>query len=207
MGYRETVLIPAESDPTHPVYYGVKVQVHHLLSKNGLDLSGKGEKLKSYGYDINTKGNLVGLPCELDAACYLRVQVHRGNHPSFVLNIDDNDDDDNHPESYHVHISRMIRSAAKKLEGKCGVNDEKKVTRYMNGWSKLVLAKIADFEIPLTKHFRAFHKDGSGCGGETSGPTLYEKLEAGSAKVCDRDVDHAKYSDFTNIPYKLKQGK
>jgi hypothetical protein len=203
-GYREIVLDPAKKDPKHPINHGIKMQVHHLLSQQGFIKSKKDKELTSYGYDINVKANLVALPNEMDAACYLRVQVHRGNHPGFV---DNNDSDDDHPKSYHKHIASMLRKATKKLEDNCATGNEKTVRRYISLYSHSVLSKISDFEIPLTKAYKAFEKNEPGCGGETSGPALFAKYTIGESRVCNRNVDHAKFSSFKQIPYKLEVGR
>ncbi|MEZ8098874.1 AHH domain-containing protein [Vibrio bivalvicida] len=200
MGYREAVLDPVENDPNHPISHGIKMSVHHLLSQQGFIISKKDKKLISYGYNINVKENLVALPSEMDAACYLRVQVHRGNHPGYV---DNNDSDDDHPKSYHKHIANMLRKATKKLEDKCATGNERTVRLY----SIAMLSKISNFEIPLTKAYKTFEKNESGCGGETSCPTLFAKYSLGESRVCNRDVDHKKFNSFKQVPYKLEIGR
>ncbi len=205
MGYREIVLDKAEKDPTHPAYYGIKMQVNHLLSQSGFVKSKKDEELISYGYDINVLDNLVALPCDMDAACYLKVQVHRGNHPKFIDN--DDDSDDVHPKTYHQHVAGVIRNATKKLEDKCATGNEKTVRKYLALYSRGILDKIGDFEIPVTKPYEAFQDGGPGCGGETSTKILFTKMKSGNNNRCDRDKDHSKYSDFNQVPYKLKVGR
>lgn len=140
----------------------------------------------------------------MDGACYLRVQVHRGNYPGFI---DNNDSDNDHPKSYHKHIVSMLRKAPKKLEECCAIGNEKTVRNYLNLYSRSVLDKIANFETPLTKSFIAFNQNESGCGGETSIPILHAKHSMGEINKCDRDNEHAKYSTFKQIPYELKVGR
>ena len=204
MGYREVVLNRAKRDPNHPINHGIEMQVHHLLSQQGFIRSKKDKQLESYGYNINTKENLVALPYHMDAACYLRGQVHRGNHPSFV---DNNDSDDDHPKSYHKHIANMLRRATKKLEDNCATGNHRTVQKYISAYSHSMLIKISKFEIPLTKAYKAFEKSESGCGGETSVPILNAKYSTGESRVCNRDIDHAKFNSFKQIPYKLKAGR
>lgn len=204
MGYRETVLDPAKKDSDHPINHGIKMQVHHLLSQQGFIKSGRSTDLESYGYDINVRENLVALPNEMDAACYLRVQVHRGNHPSFI---DNNDSDSDHPKTYHNHIADILEKATDKLEEKCATGNEKTVKKYLRLHSLSILEKISKFEIPISKPFMAFQENEPGCGGETSTVDLFKKYVLNESKTCNRNQDHLKYNSFKEIPYKLKLGK
>ncbi|ANP78156.1 hypothetical protein A134_17385 [Vibrio crassostreae 9CS106] len=203
-GYREAVLDPAKKDPNHPVNSGFKMQVHHLLSTKGINDTGVGAKLKAYGYDINLPGNLIALPCTLEGACHLQVQLHRGNHPSAL---DTNDDDDEHPKTYHNRITQLIEKAYATISKRCEKQDNPGVQRYMDYHSLLILRKISSFQVPLTKVSKAFKPGGVGCLGSSSVPELKSKL-IDKPKECQcNGRNHDKFGSFKQIPYRLERGK
>lgn len=203
-GYREAVLVPAEKNPNHPINHGFQMQVHHLLSTQGVKKTGDGPKLKSYGYDINLPGNLVALPCTLEGACYLQVQLHRGNHPAVI---DTNDNDGEHPKSYHKFVTKRVKDAYMTISKRCEKQDNPGIQRYMDYHSLLILRKIRSFELPLTKVAKAFKRGGVGCLGATTVPELRLKLEANPKECTCNGRKHDKFSSFTDIPYNLARGK
>ncbi|MEM5529947.1 AHH domain-containing protein [Gammaproteobacteria bacterium AS21] len=105
MGYRDKVLQQVGSD--HPINKGVKMQAHHLISRKALLDSSIENRLEDFKYDIDNVDNIALIPCTLQGACHLNVQLHRGNHPG-VLRVDNgnNDDDSEHPDTYHDKIKK-----------------------------------------------------------------------------------------------------
>ncbi|MGF1723352.1 AHH domain-containing protein [Photobacterium nomapromontoriensis] len=179
MGYRENVLGPAQNDPKHPIYHGFKMQVHHLLSKQGVNDSGKGLKLKAMGYDINLAGNLVALPSTLEGACHLKVQLHRGNHPK-QLPVDTNDADLEHSDDYHEHVKKITKNAYQSIKKECKKNDREAVQAFINYQSLLVLLRIKNFSLRLTTIHDFLKEGNSGCLGAKSIPeheTTQKKIE------------------------------
>ncbi len=201
MGYRENVLNRAKKDPMHPINYGFKMQVHHLLSKSGVSKTQKENFLKSYGYDINDSGNLVALPSTLSGACHLKVQLHRGNHGTISLN----DNDKVHSKSYHGYIKEILKPAIFEIKNKCKTNDVKKVQVFLNLHSQIVLDDISEFKLPLTKVSKLFQNGGRGCLNENNISGL-EKAKFSEKLSCDCDRTHAQYAPFPASGYKLKRG-
>ncbi|HAS6085008.1 TPA: hypothetical protein I7221_00865 [Vibrio vulnificus] len=204
MGYREAVLVPAGKDPNHPINHGFQMQVHHLLSKQGVKKTGDGPKLKSYGYDINLPGNLVALPCTLEGACYLQVQLHRGNHPAVI---DTNDNDNEHPKNYHLRVTMLVEKAYKTISKRCEKQDNPGIQRYMDYHSLLILREIRSFALPLTNVAKVFKRGGVGCLGATTVPELGLKLKGNPKECTCNGRKHDKFSSFTEIPYNLERGK
>ncbi len=203
-GYRNAVIKPARKDPNHPINHGFKMQVHHLLSKQGVGNTKSGPLLKKYGFNINLPGNLVALPCTLEGACHLKVQLHRGEHPKAV---DTNDDDGEHPNSYHAAVRKLVKDAVKTIKKRCSTDHNPGVQRYMDYHSLLILRRIKNFELPLTKVAKAFEPDGVGCLGATTVPELTEKLKKKPSECqCDGRI-HGKFNSFTMLPYNLERGK
>lgn len=203
-GYREAVMDPAEMDPSHPTNHGFKMQVHHLLSKQGVKKTGTGEKLKSYGYDINLPGNLVALPCTLEGACHLQVQLHRGNHPTVI---DTNDNDKEHPKGYHIEVTELVEEAYKTISKRCENQGNPGVQRYMDYHSLLILRRVSSFDLPLTRVAKAFKRGGVGCLGTTTVPELDLKLKAHPKECQCNERKHDKFSTFKEVPYNLERGK
>ncbi|MBN3573585.1 AHH domain-containing protein [Vibrio neptunius] len=204
MGYRESVLDPAVEDPNHPINHGFQMQVHHLLSKAGVKKTGDGPKLKSYGYDINLPGNLVALPCTLEGACHLQVQLHRGSHPNAI---DTNDNDKEHPKGYHRRVTYLIKNAYKTISKRCEKQDNPGIQRYMDYHSLLILREIRSFELSLSNVAEAFKRGGVGCLGATTVPELWLKLKASPKECTCNGRKHDKFSSFNEIPYNLERGK
>ena len=115
MGYRDKVLQQVGSD--HPINKGVKMQAHHLISRKALLDSSIENRLEDFKYDIDNVDNIALIPCTLQGACHLNVQLHRGNHPG-VLSVDNgnNDDDSEHPDTYHDKIKKRINKLKKSIQ-------------------------------------------------------------------------------------------
>jgi hypothetical protein len=138
---------------THPKNQGVRMQAHHIISAEGVKMSGMGVKLEEFGYDINLGPNLVFLPCTLQGACHLKVQPHRGDHtaiserPPRLDDEEDDYDDDEHPFSYHSMIATRIHGLKLALERQCtGLDDPARsvVKKKMDELSREILNTIVD---------------------------------------------------------------
>ena len=73
------------------------------------------------GYEIDSLLNLVLLPCELEDACHMRVQLHRGDHKTPDLRrwevenrISIDEEDDYHEVPYHDYVATAV--AAQKIQ-------------------------------------------------------------------------------------------
>lgn len=153
-------------DREHPRHQGIKMQAHHVISGEGMRLSGLGRKIEKYGYDINLLPNLAFIPCTLQGACYLGVQPHRGNHTASV----DQDDyhDDMEPEDYHDMVARRVKELDLPLKKECeGGETVRDVQNKLDKLSKDILGLIQHKprQAPLTEIAGHFGPDGKGCGG------------------------------------------
>ncbi|WP_284191961.1 AHH domain-containing protein, partial [Vibrio zhanjiangensis] len=143
-------------DEEHPIYHGIDMQAHHIISGKGIDLSGLGWKLEALDYHINNIENLVFIPCTLAGACHLGVQLHRGDHKYH---------DDEHPKSYHVDVSDRIKRLEETMDKRC--EKGKSIQSLVDRESVKVLSAINNFELPLTSIFRSFKPSSAnkiGCG-------------------------------------------
>jgi len=173
-------------DRTHPKHHGIKMQAHHLLSQEGIEISELGTKMVRFGYEIDALENLTFLPCTLQGACHLGVQPHRGDHstgsarvarrgfpgrPTGAEEIDEEDyDDDDHPYSYHRMVSGKLKTLIARLEKKCTgrPNTSGDFVEALHSLSQSILMTIygRPSEARLTSiadHFRIGNK--VGCGG------------------------------------------
>lgn len=163
-----------DEDRKHPRHNGVKMQAHHVISCEGMKRSGLGLKIEKFGYDINVTKNLAFIPCTLQGACYLGVQLHRGNHTASVKQNQDDYDDDSEEDGYHKIVAEMIKDLKPLVFQKCHVDREaqcKKVINKLNNISKQILKRIQENPgaMPLTsiaEHFK--HGSKIGCGGVDS---------------------------------------
>ncbi|MCM5682751.1 AHH domain-containing protein [Schlegelella sp. S2-27] len=157
-----------ERDRDHPRFHGIRMQAHHVLSAEGVKLSGLGRKIEKCGYDINSLSNLAFIPCTLQGACHLGIQPHRGNHTA-VADPENDYDDDDEPLTYHKMVSRKIQELDPHLRKECVGKDEAHlIPKKLDDMSTEVLELIQykPTKAPLTtiaKHFAP----GSpiGCGG------------------------------------------
>lgn len=164
-GYRKRIENAVKPDATHPFNNGIPMQAHHLLSAKGVQLANMGKKLAALGYDINVLENLVLLPCTLDGACHLGVQLHRGDHTY---------KDDDHPISYHKLVQKYVEQLESFLDACSGCDNagdakrqRQKVQKRLDKVSSKILKKIAGFRVPLTRIHRAFEPDNPvGCSGK-----------------------------------------
>lgn len=161
-----------EDEKGHPRHHGVLMQAHHLISGEGMKLSGLGHKIEEFGYDINLLPNLAFIPCTLQGACYLGVQPHRGNH---TAHIDQDDyDDDREPINYHKMVVELLKRLDLPIRNECLGSDARKeevVREKLNKLSKDILNRIQNSpgSAPLTniaKHFSI--NSHIGCGGVDS---------------------------------------
>lgn len=174
-------------DLDHPRNRGVKMQAHHLISGEGMKISGLGKKVEVLGYNINLLPNLVFLPCTLQGACHLGIQPHRGNHDSLI----DEEDyvDDMEPDTYHEMVARRIKELKLPLSKECP-GDEKtkseKIVVELDSLSRLILKLIEKKpnEASLTRIAMHFGKNRVGCSGVDS------VTEHDRDKSCSVDRDH-----------------
>lgn len=155
--YRKDLLEAVGEDPSHPINQGIHMEAHHLVSSEGVKLSGMVQLLKDTNYNINVVKNLVFLPATLPGACHLEVQVHRGDHYCYE-GAPEEDDDDLHPRNYHLEVRDMVKRMKKhikKCDTDCQRNSEK-AQKIMNKLSQQILEMIADYEVPLSPVYKSF---------------------------------------------------
>jgi hypothetical protein len=157
----------------HPRNSGVKMQAHHLISAKSVRLARLSNRLRDLGYDINTTSNLVFLPCTLQGACHLGVQLHRGDHSH--VDADAFDDDELHKKPYHVRVKKKLVRRFKKQEkkGLCSKNRHmirKRVQKVMNRLSQKILHDIQSYDLKLTSIATNFDVEGGGCRGVDTVP-------------------------------------
>lgn len=220
MGYRENVVNAIKTDLNHPFHKGVKMQAHHLISKNAVFLSGLKADLEHLGYDINVKENLTLFPCTLKGACHLKVQLHRGNHTALSepdLNDDDQDSDLIHPATYHAAVVGLLQTIRiERNRGDLCRDSESQIQKDMDELSIAILGMIEAYILKLTKIANSFMPmKRSGCCNETSVGAAKTKLEsaksgAAADPVCDDSRDHRGQEGITlRAPavYNLRVGK
>lgn len=179
-----------KSNSKHPKHKGVKMQAHHILSADGVKLSGLGSKLEGFGYNINLEKNLAFLPCTLQGACHLGVQPHRGNHTA-ISDLEETDyDDDDHPRSYHLMVAKKIEALKLPVDKACTGSDDparKQIKDKMDVLSKSILGMICKTPnlARLTKvadHFSIGNR--VGCSGVDS------IRDHGDSKQCPTERNH-----------------
>jgi hypothetical protein len=158
-------------DKNHPRNNNLKMQAHHIISAEGMRLSGIGKKTEKTGYDINCLNNLAFIPCTLQGACFLGIQPHRGNHNASV----DQDDyvDDMEPPTYHEMVGKLLRDLVEPIMKNClGEKKENsnEVLRELDILSKKILGLIQykPRMAPLTKIAKHFGHGDVGCSGVDS---------------------------------------
>lgn len=202
-GYRARIMNAVKHDKNHPVNNGVKMQAHHLVSAKGVQLAGMGNDLKQLGYNINVLENLVLLPSTLDAACHMRVQLHRGDH---------NDADDEHPLAYHERVKIELAKLEKFMDSCKGCSSQaqmdenrKRVQSKLDQKSKVILILIEKFQVKLSRIGKDFRHGDIGCAGR-------ENVGDNPLGSCPHDRDHflSEASGLKNgVPkeYSLRTGK
>lgn len=179
------------------------MQAHHLVSAKGVQLASIGNDLKQLGYDINVLENLVLLPYTLQAACHMRVQVHRGDHK---------DTDKEHPFTYHERVKRELAVLKKTIDDCRGCSNStmaeanrKRLQAEVNQKSKKMLVLIAKYKIKLSRISKDFDEGEQGCKGRSS---LGEKPQ----DTCPHDRNHnddavAGFTTQISTHYSLKVGR
>ena len=186
----------------HPIFHGVVMAAHHLISIEGMKLSGLGDEIKFKGYDINRPLNLVFLPYELAGACHLGVQVHRGNHDKKIMN-----------KTYHEIVQDLLRAKHDKIVNceKTPRETLKELIKTLNKISLKIVNLIIDYDVHLTDIAVAFHPESSvGC----SNASKVGDHRDNKGQLCSHNRDH--YSlrtpkghliDIQKKNYKLEPGK
>jgi hypothetical protein len=173
MGYRDTIQAAVKGNPRHPSRMGVKMQAHHLVSKKGLILSNLKADLEHLGYDINALENLTLIPCTLQGACHLGVQLHRGNHATGAADFrhDDNDDDGHHGITYHLAVAAALGRVKADIDRARLCDDPAiKIQERINKISSRLMFLINSFALALTSIHTNFNPVGDqpGCCGVDS---------------------------------------
>ncbi|WP_196161096.1 AHH domain-containing protein [Reinekea sp. G2M2-21] len=154
--FRKTLLNAVEGNPNHPIFNGIIMAAHHLISVEGMAKSGLGSLVEDRGYNINLVENLIFLPYELEGACHLGVQLHRGDHTAEV-----------NGRNYHAAVKALLEKKINEIE-KCESSPKetlKKLTRTLNGISELMAEMIEDWEVFLSGIAKDFEPDNAkGCG-------------------------------------------
>ena len=203
-----------KSDLTHPRHHGVKMQAHHIISAKGVSISGLGDELVGYGYDINELPNLVFLPCTLQGACHLTVQVHRGNHTAAV-DQDKSDNDRDKPINYHTMVAEQLADLKRSFAKECSTTHIHKVVEQVNEVSKTIVRWIqrSPRSAPLTDVAQHFVPgSATGCGGVSS-VTVLKRAVASCPVERNHYKRQAKGQSPEGItyrgdtPYKLRPGK
>lgn len=202
-GYRTRIENAVKHDPSHPLNNGVKMQAHHLVSAKGVQLASLGNDLKQLGYDINVLENLVLLPYTLQAACHMRVQVHRGDHK---------DSDKEHPFTYHERVKRELAVLKKTIDDCKGCtnaalaeSNRKRLQAEVNQKSKKMLVLIEKNRIKLSRISKDFDEGEPGCMGRRA---LGDK----PLHTCPYDRNHnddasAGFKTALSTHYALKVGR
>ena len=202
-GYRARIEKAVKNDAGHPINNGIAMQAHHLLSAKGVQLAAMGKRLEALGYDINVLENLVLLPCTLQGACHLKVQLHRGNHTY---------EDDDHPESYHKRVKMRLEDLKDFIDD-CKTCDSQsnKLQKHLDKLSRKMLSDIENFKTPLTSIFKNYKPDSNiGCSNS-------DTVGASGTMACEVERNHLhqqgdgqKTEDISfkgSVPYKLKVGR
>lgn len=217
--YRDRLLekidsLPENEKSRHPFFKGIKMQAHHLISADGVSDLEDEDLLISAGYNINKINNIVLIPCTFSGACHLGTQLHRGNHTSTVdmdESLDETYDDDDHPDSYHETVEKMVVKALRKPSVEC-VDQEREVKdliKEMDEISGDMVSLINNFSprAQLTKVFQAFNNDGLqskiGCSGAVSMKNHKMSLTCPSHRDHEGEVITIKKS---HEAYKLRAG-
>lgn len=162
-----------ETEGRHPYHHGIDMDTHHLISMHAIkDLSSNLKNaLKEKGYDINSLGNLVGLPATFKGACHLKTQVHRTGHMFGEDQYGRNKNFD-----YHKEVRTLVKKAGadiRRCYGTKEIEPTKRAihTEVMDEISQTILDGIVEFTIPLTSIFENFNPKESpykGCRGAST---------------------------------------
>ena len=200
---------------THPIFQGIKMQAHHIISADGVkDIVGKNFLINA-DYDIDHVKNLAFIPCAFEGACHLGTQLHRGNHTSTIdlyKDIEDDYSDDDHPDSYHVTVGRLVSRILKNATKDC-IDKKNEVVDLLGEMEDIadeIIQLINRFssDAQLTKAYQTFDTEGElksiGCSNAT-------KMDDHNTKQpCRSHRDHA--GNVIKRPksrsaYKLELGK
>lgn len=217
----------------HPRHHNVSMQAHHLISSfavNDLLPTQVRKNIEYFSYNINCLENLVFLPCTLQGACHLGVQLHRGNHTAIGKpnEEDATEDDDDIYRPYHTQVGKRLSAIAPLMKRHCVGEIQKaelhklseQICTELNKVSKKVLEliQIAPAVMPLTKLYEFFQPGQVvGCGGVDNIPKGDEGDAVHAKRRCAVGRDHfqrqrpgqkeenIKYKMVT--PYVLEVGK
>jgi hypothetical protein len=185
--YLGLVIGKAKLIPTHPIHFGIDMQAHHIISEKGVKLSGMGARMVKIGYNINSLPNLVLIPCTLQGACHLGVQVHRGDHRT-PIQMTEPDNDAHKSPTYHIKVSDRLADLSLPAVKACKEKNFEALVKQIHELSEEILEAIqrTPGEMPLTsvaQHFKP--KSSIGCGGHSSVPDLNKRPRA-----CPKERNH-----------------
>lgn len=177
----------------HPFCHGIQMDTHHLISEKALDKCDFAlqDNLRDKGYNINSLGNLVGIPATFRGACHLGTQVHRSDHKFKKNQFDEIVNYD-----YHETIKDLVTEKKQDINECYGTTAIEESERYihkeiMDKVSQRALRRIANFTLPLTSIHTNFERPQDpeepyiGCGeGEKVGDVK------GGKKCCEKKGNH-----------------
>jgi len=178
--YRKALEANLKNPNSHPMNNGVHMQAHHLISEEGI----KEFKplLKGREYNINVVANMAFIPSTPAAACHMNVQLHRGDHTHIA---DEHGPDDEHPKPYHKYVAKVIEKLEDKIED-CQKYSNADVQRWLDNESMIILSRIKQNQLALTKIYKAFYPSSAiGCGN-----CINVNDHAESATPCNHDRNH-----------------
>lgn len=189
--YRDTLLKKIGDDLSHPIFNGVSMQAHHVVSAKGLDISSAESQMNKVEYDINEVENLVFIPCTFQGACHLNTQLHRSNHTTTKKK--EGDLDDAHPRSYHQAVAELVDAVYERNISLCPFKNQKKILDEYKAIPSVILLSINNFDrdTQLTRAYESFDIKGPlsniGCAGKNK---MEEQQSLKGEVVCPVGRDH-----------------
>lgn len=203
--YRKKLLkhVALHHGQSHPIFKGIMMAAHHIISIEGMKLSTLGDEIEFKGYDINRPLNLVFLPYELAGACHLGVQVHRGNHDKIIMN-----------RTYHQTVRDLLWDMEETILDceKTPRKTLKKLIETLNNISLDIVDMIVDYDVHLTDIAVAFDPKISKVGCSNASKVGDHRDNKG--QLCSHNRDHYSLKtpkghliDIQKENYKLEPGK
>lgn len=186
----------------HPFCHGIQMDTHHLISGKALaDLDESlQEALIDKGYNVNSLGNLVGLPSTFKGACHLGIQVHRTRH-SFKKN----DFSEVNESDYHEKVQEIIERRERAIKSCYGTTEQEESKRdihknHMDQISQRLLDRLLNFELLLTRvgsHFDRGNTPYIGCANKDKIGELKVNLECCVTENNDHRGEWDTFKNYT----------